>query len=336
MTVYYRPLPQTDQTRPDDAVTIAGGWAWFTHAERIERGEPSQIVPAEEIPAEILDRITATRPPLAGVALDQPRLMGILNVTPDSFSDGGRFLAPEAALGQAVHLAAMGADIIDIGGESTRPGAEAVPTDIEIKRTEPVIAAIRAESQFPISIDTRKTEVGYAALKAGATMINDVSALTHDKRLAALAAETGVPVCLMHAQGDPTTMQKAPRYAHVLLEVYDYLSERIDFAESQGIARGSVAIDPGIGFGKTVEHNLALLRGLSLFHGLGCPIVLGASRKRFIGTLGDAPDANERLPGSIAVILAAAAQGVQIHRVHDIGEARQAMTLWQAATGMGR
>lgn len=336
MTVYYRPLTQIGMSRPADAAFIAAGWVWFTHAERIERGQPTQIVPAEAVPANILERITMARAPLAGVRLDQPRLMGILNVTPDSFSDGGRFLAPDAALGQAIHMAALGADIIDIGGESTRPGAEVVPADLEIARTEPVIAAIRAETHLPISIDTRKTEVGYAALKAGATMINDVSALTHDKRLAALAAETGVPVCLMHAQGDPKTMQKAPRYENVLLDVYDYLSERVDFAESQGIARGSVAIDPGIGFGKTVEHNLTLLRNLSLFHGLGCPIVLGASRKRFIGSLAGAPDAKDRMPGSIAVALAAAAQGVQIHRVHDIGESRQALTLWQAATGAGQ
>lgn len=336
MTVYFRPLTQTGDSRPADAVLIAGGWVWFTHAERIERGAPSQIVPAQAVPAKMLDRITTARPPLAGVRLGQPRLMGILNVTPDSFSDGGRFLDPEAALGQAIRMAALGADIIDVGGESTRPGAEVVPAEREIARTEPVIAKLHVETHLPISIDTRKTEVGYAALKAGATMINDVSALTHDKRLAALAAETGTPICLMHAQGDPKTMQKAPRYENVLLEVYDYLSERIDFAVSQGVARETVAIDPGIGFGKTVEHNLSLLRGLSLFHGLGCPIVLGASRKRFIGTLADAPDASDRIPGSIAVVLAAAAQGVQIHRVHDIGETRQALTLWQAAAGAGQ
>ena len=336
MTVYFRPLTQFDPHRPEGAIRVAGGWTWFTHAERIERGQPSAIVAATDIPGDIRDRITAKRPALAGVTLSQPRLMGILNVTPDSFSDGGRFLDPGASLGQAMHMAATGADILDIGGESTRPGAQIVPVQQEIARTEPVIAAIRSESRLPISIDTRKAEVGHAALKAGATMINDVSALTFDARLAALAAEKRAPVCLMHAQGDPKTMQTSPHYDNVLLDVYDYLAKRIEVAESHGIERASIVIDPGIGFGKTVAHNLALLRGLGLFHGLGCAIVLGASRKRFIGTLGDAADAADRMPGSLAVTLAAVAQGVQIHRVHDIAETRQALTLWQAATGTGR
>lgn len=336
MTAYYRPLVQTDHAAPAGARRIAGGWTWFTHAERIERGREPTILAADDVPAAALDRIIAPRAPLAGMSLGQPRLMGILNVTPDSFSDGGQFATPDLAHGQAVRMAATGADIIDIGGESTRPGAEVVPVAQEIARTEPVIAALRGETHLPISIDTRKTDVAFAALKAGATMINDVSALTYDPALMRLAAETGVPVCLMHAQGDPKTMQKAPSYDDVLLDVYDYLSGRIETAVAAGIARSAIVIDPGIGFGKTTDHNLSLLRKISLFHSLGCAILLGTSRKRFIGALADAPDANRRAPGSIAVMLAAVAQGVQIHRVHDIDENRQALTLWQAATGMRR
>ncbi|MGB5560414.1 MAG: dihydropteroate synthase [Paracoccaceae bacterium] len=333
MSIYYRPIAQTDHARPADGKSIAGGWAWFTHAERIKRGEPSKVIPAQAIPPDIQQQISAPRASVAGAGMSVPRLMGILNVTPDSFSDGGQFLRPDAALGQAVHMAAAGADIIDIGGESTRPGADLVPVEDEIARTGPVIAAIRSETHVPISIDTRKAQVAYAALKAGATMINDVSALTYDPALASLAAEAGLPVCIMHAQGDPKTMQTAPHYENVLLDVYDFLSARIAAAEAAGIDRALIVIDPGIGFGKTLEHNLTLLRNLSLFHALGCPIALGASRKRFIGTLGDAPNVAERMPGSIAVTLAAVAQGVQIHRVHDIGPTRQALTLWQAATG---
>ncbi len=336
MSVYYRPLVQTDRTRAGGAETIAGGWSWFTHAERLERGKPAQVITAQAIPADVQHRILAPRSAIAGIDMLQPRLMGILNVTPDSFSDGGQFMAPDAAIGQAISMAAHGADIIDIGGESTRPGAEVVPPQLEIDRTRPIIAAIHAESRVPISIDTRKAAVAYAAQKAGATLINDVSALTYDDKLAALAAETGLPVCLMHAQGDPKTMQKSPRYDNVLLDVYDYLGARIGVAERAGIRRDAIVIDPGIGFGKTLEHNLILLRNLSLFHTLGCPILLGASRKRFIGSLGGATDPADRTPGSIAVMLAAVAQGVQLHRVHDIAETRQALTLWQAATGTGQ
>ena len=333
MSIYYRPLCQTDHCRPDAARWIAGGWVWFTHAERIERSKPSQIVPVEALPPVVLERLTEPRPAVAAMTLSQPRLMGILNVTPDSFSDGGQFLDKEAAVGQAIRMAATGADIIDIGGESTRPGAEEVPREQEIERTIPVITAIHNETHIPISIDTRKADVAFAAIKAGATMVNDVSALTYDTNLAKLTAEMGLPVCMMHAQGDPATMQKEPRYENVLLDVYDYLAARIEVAVKAGLDRKSLVIDPGIGFGKTLDHNLTLLRNISLFHSLGCPILLGASRKRFIGTLGNVPEAANRMPGTIGVMLAAVAQGVQIHRVHDIEASRQALTLWQAAAG---
>ncbi|MGB8622729.1 MAG: dihydropteroate synthase, partial [Paracoccaceae bacterium] len=260
-----------------------------------------------------------------------------LNATPDSFSDGGRFVARDAALAHGRGMVDAGADMIDIGGESTRPGAADVPVENEIARTGPLVAALReAGVSTPLSIDTRKAAVAEAALDAGADMVNDVAALGYDPALAGLVARRGVPVCLMHARGTPATMQDDPRYDDVLLDVYDMLAERVAAAEAAGIARARIVVDPGIGFGKTVAHNLALLRGLSLFHALGCPVMLGASRKRFIGTLGHAPNAADRAPGSIALALAGAAQGVQLLRVHDIAETRQALSLTEALWDMER
>lgn len=259
--------------------------------------------------------------------------MGILNVTPDSFSDGGRFLDPAAALAQGRAMAAAGADVIDIGGESTRPGAAEVSITDETARTAPVIAALRAGGvPALISIDTRKAEVAEAALAAGAGMVNDVAAFSFDPAMAEVVARAGVPVCLMHAQGTPATMQADPQYDDVVLDVYDFLAGRIAAAEAAGIARARIVVDPGIGFGKTQAHNLALIRGLALFHGLGCPVLLGASRKRFIGSIGGEAQADRRGPGSMAVALAGVAEGVQVLRVHDVADTRQALALWQAVT----
>lgn len=329
MTVF-RPIPQTGPARPDDALTLAAGWCWFTHVEVLERSRAPVVIPVGEVPVEALARLTAARA-VEGLPDARPALMGILNVTPDSFSDGGRFFGAEAALAQARALVASGADILDIGGESTRPGSREVPEEEEIARTRPVIAALReGRLSAPISIDTRKAGVAEAALTAGAGLVNDVAALGFDPALGPLVAARGVPVCLMHAQGDPATMQDDPRYDDVVLDVFDFLDARIRAAEAMGIARGQIIVDPGIGFGKTVAHNLALIARLSAFHALGCPILLGASRKRFIGTLTGEPQADRRVPGSVAVALAGAAQGAQILRVHDIVETRQALTLWDA------
>jgi dihydropteroate synthase len=264
--------------------------------------------------------------------MDRPQIMGILNVTPDSFSDGGRFLDPAAALAQAQAMVAEGAALLDIGGESTRPGAAEVPVADEIARTEPVIAALR-DAGVPLSIDTRKAAVAQAALAAGAGIVNDVSALSLDAGMAGVVAAAKVPLVLMHARGTPATMQDAPLYDDVLLDVYDWLERRIAVAEAAGIARGRIVVDPGIGFGKTVAHNLALIRGLSLFHGLGCPVLLGASRKRFIGTISGEDKAGRRVAGSLAVALAGAAQGAQILRVHDVAETRAALALARAISG---
>ncbi|WP_375261310.1 dihydropteroate synthase [Palleronia sp.] len=328
--IYWRPIPQTGPARPPEALTLAGGWTWFTHVEALSRGAAPRVLPTDALPDAVRDRLVAPRPSLARLTLDQPRIMAILNVTPDSFSDGGAHAGIEAA--QARALIAAGADILDVGGESTRPGAAEVPVDEETARVTPAIRAARAEWDGPISIDTRKAAVARAAIAAGADVINDVSAMSFDAAMPDTVAASGLPICLMHARGDPATMQNEPRYDDVLLDVYDHLAARIDVAESHGIPRDRIVVDPGIGFGKTLAHNLALIARLSLFHALGCPILLGASRKRFIGTLGGADTARDRMPGSVAVALAAAAQGVQILRVHDLADTRQAFTLWQAST----
>ncbi len=231
-------------------------------------------------------------------------------------------------------MAAAGADMLDIGGESTRPGATIVPEAEEIARTAPVIAALGGVG-VPVSIDTRKAAVARAALAAGATLVNDVSALGFDADMAAAVAGSGAALALMHAQGTPETMQRAPTYDDVVLDVYDFLEARVAAAEAAGIDRARILIDPGIGFGKTEAHNLALLRSLAILHGLGCPILLGASRKRFIGRIGGADRADARGPGTLAVTLAAVAQGVQLHRVHDVAELAQGLRLWRALGSEG-
>lgn len=330
MKTYYRPLVQHGTVRPLDAHTLAGGTSWFTDVECIDRAGRSDLVSADSLPSDALDALTAARPAIAGLDMARPQIMGILNATPDSFSDGGRHNTVETARAAALNMVAHGATILDVGGESTRPGADFIPADEEIDRTAPLIEAIRAETGVLISIDTRKAPVAEASLAAGAGLVNDVAGFTFDPALAPLCAQTDTPVCVMHAQGDPETMQDNPQYDHVLLDVYDFLEKQIQMLEAEGVPRSRIITDPGIGFGKTLEHNLILLKGLSLFHALGCPILLGASRKRFIGTIGEAQQADQRAPGSIAVALAGLAQGVQIVRVHDVAETAQALRLWSA------
>ena len=332
MATYYRPIARYDHARPDGALPLAGGPLWFDTVELLRRDAPPQLSPAHSAPTEVVARLTAPRVPVAGLELSEPRLMGILNVTPDSFSDGGLHFEPASALAHTRDLSGAGAAIIDVGGESTRPGASEIPIDEEIRRTAPVIAAIRAETDIPISIDTRKAPVARAAHDAGANLINDVAGFTFDPDLAPFAASASLPVCVMHAQGTPDIMQVDPRYDNVALDVYDYLSDRVEALTALGIPRDQIIVDPGIGFGKTLDHNLTLLQNLSLFHALGCPILLGASRKRFIATLGGAETVADRVHGSVAVALAGVAQGVQILRVHDVFATKSALTLWQAAT----
>ncbi len=324
---------------------LAGGWLDFTALEVIERagarvdrriaglgdlferdwGRRSQQA------GDMLELVQASRGRIAGLALDRPQIMGVVNVTPDSFSDGGQFVAPDQAIGHAKRLAAAGATILDIGGESTRPGSDPVDTQEELRRVIPVVEALSGSCDALISIDTRKAIVMREAVSAGADIINDVSALTHDAEALATAAELDVPIVLMHAKGNPKTMQDAPYYDDALLEVFDYLEARIAAAVDAGVAANKIIADPGIGFGKRIEDNLGLFSGMSLFHGLGVPLLVGASRKRFIGTLTGVGEPDQRVAGSLGAALAAVAQGVQIVRVHDVAETRHAIDVWMAS-----
>lgn len=326
MTDYFRPLAVRDA--PETARRLAGGPRWFDRVEHIRRGGVAEIIRAEDVPESVLDRITAPRPAICGVDMGRPSIMGILNLTPDSFSDGGAHRGSE--VDAALAMLANGADIVDIGGESTRPGASFVTANEEMQRVLPTIRALAAKGVNTVSVDTRKAEVAKAALAAGATLFNDVTALTFDQASLKVAAESGAAVCLMHSIGTPETMQQNPSYTNALLDVYDFLDERIKACDAVGIPRAKIMVDPGIGFGKTKAHNLALLRGISLFHGLGCPILLGVSRKGMIGKIGNEPLAERRFAGSIALGLEALNQGVQMLRVHDIAETRQAIALWSA------
>ncbi|HTX50111.1 MAG TPA: dihydropteroate synthase [Caulobacteraceae bacterium] len=257
--------------------------------------------------------------------------MGVVNVTSDSFSDGGRFLDHGAALAHARRLIAEGADIVDIGGESTRPGAEPVSEADEVTRVTPLIVALRAESGVPISVDTMKPGVAAAACAVGATMWNDVTALGWSAESLETAAEIGCEVVLMHMRGEPRTMQAAPRYNDVVAEVAAYLAARAEAAIAAGVARGRIWLDPGIGFGKTAEHSLALMRNLDRVVALGFPVLVGASRKSSIARIaGDASTADRRLGGSIAMALAAARAGAAAVRVHDVAETRQALAVAEA------
>ena len=260
-------------------------------------------------------------------------IMGVLNVTPDSFADGGRFDTVPTAIDHAGRMVDEGADLLDVGGESTRPGAREVSLDEELERVIPVIRQLRRRFKCSVSIDTSKPEVMRAAIAAGASMINDVRALQADGALAA-AADLGMPVCLMHMQGRPRTMQRTPHYADVTRDVYDFLRGRMDACIAAGLPADRLLVDPGFGFGKTVEHNLQLLRDLDKIIGLGAPILVGLSRKSMIGKLLDRP-VDERLHASVALALLAAQKGAAIVRVHDVGPTFDALRIWEAASGRG-
>ncbi|MGI8946052.1 MAG: dihydropteroate synthase [Thermoleophilaceae bacterium] len=261
-------------------------------------------------------------------------VMGVLNVTPDSFSDGGEFLDPEAAVAHGLRLAADGADVLDIGGESTRPGAAPVPAAEELRRVLPVVERLAAETTAALSIDTTKAAVARAALAAGATIVNDVSAFRSDPGMAGLVAERGVGCCLMHMRGEPRTMQDRPRYDDVVSEVKAFLEQRLDFALGEGIAEDRVWLDPGIGFGKTVEHNLELLRRLEEIVAIGRPVVVGTSRKSFLATVIGGARERDRLPGTIATNVIALERGARVFRVHDVAELVDALAVAAATVGL--
>jgi dihydropteroate synthase len=264
----------------------------------------------------------------------RPLLMGILNVTPDSFSDGNQFLDPQTAIEQGLRLAARGADILDIGGESTRPYSQPVSATEELRRVLPVIEALSQQVAIPISIDTSKAEVASSALAAGAEIINDITGLEGDPAMLALAAESRAGVCAMHMQGTPQTMQDNPQYSDVVREIHAYLAKRRDALVAAGIDPARLALDPGVGFGKTHEHNITLLANCYQFHDLGCPLLVGHSRKGYIGKVLNDKTA-DRLAGTIGVSLSLAKQGVQVLRVHDVEPVRQALLLFEATGGLG-
>jgi dihydropteroate synthase len=338
---YLRPTGFVDAPFGHDGkvARLAGGLQFFASVE-IVREDGTELVPVAGIEDRLDDagkavwqRLTSPRAPLQLgeriVRLDQPHVMGIVNATPDSFSDGGVHADAEAAIAAGHEMAAAGAAIVDVGGESTRPGAKPVWEGDEAARILPVALRLAAAGTA-VSVDTRKAGVMEQALAAGARLINDVSALTWDPRALEVVAKAGCPVVLMHHKGAPETMQDDPKYDRpVLLEIYDWLDARIGAAEAAGIARDKIIVDPGFGFGKNVTHNLQIMNGLALLHGLGCPVMLGASRKRTIGALAGEAPADRRLPGSLAFALQAAGQGAQLLRVHDVPETLQALRVWR-------
>ncbi|MFT5538784.1 MAG: dihydropteroate synthase [Alphaproteobacteria bacterium] len=348
--LYLRPVPIFAPTGRVGA-RIGGGWAGFNAVEVITRDGADitrAIASLDDVQMwsrhqgrdaarhvdATLSRVTAPRTAFAGVALDQPRIMGIVNATPDSFSDGGDYASPEAALTHGLTMAKDGAAFIDIGGESTRPGSNPVDESTERRRVLPVIQVLHESGiDAVISIDTRKAGLMAEAVEVGAGVINDISALTYDDKAMETVVRLGVPVVLMHSQGDPKSMQEKPVYAHAPTDIYDHLSARLQACEAAGIPRDRICIDPGIGFGKGLEHNLAILADLALYHGLGCAVLTGVSRKSFIGHLSGQEAPKERLPGSLAAGLWAVAQGVQIIRVHDVAATKQALAIWQGIAG---
>lgn len=329
MAEYFRPLARAwYDVSAQPTYRLAGGPRWFSEVEHIQRGGGRMVLPAASLPANVLERLTRQREAICGIDMQKPSIMGILNATPDSFSDGGQHVGVELAAARA--MMSEGANIIDIGGESTRPGANYIEPDVEAARVVPVIKEMAAQELGPISIDTRKAVVAEAALAAGAAMLNDITALTFDPDSLEVANKRNAAVCLMHSAGTPDTMQDNPNYDDALLDVYDFLEARIKACEAAGMPRHRILVDPGIGFGKTLAHNMALLRGVSLFHGLGCAIMLGVSRKGMIGKIANATAPKRRFAGSMALALEGLNQGVQMLRVHDIAETKQAIALWSA------
>jgi dihydropteroate synthase len=342
--LYLRPVQFADTPvgRDGELVRIAGGLNWCAAFELIvvedgrrtlQRTIAVADLPEDERLQAIVAHVSAPRAPLKlgdrVVRLDQPQVMGILNLTPDSFSDGGRHVGDPAAAAQVgVDMTVAGAAIVDVGGESTRPGAQAVWEGDEIERIVPVIERL-ARSGAAVSIDTRKAAVIEAALGAGAHLVNDVSALLYDARALEVVARAGCPVVLMHSPDPGKTGHDGGNYGDVLIEVYDWLERRVDAVVAGGVARERILIDPGIGFGKSLADNLALLNGLALFHGIGCGLVLGASRKRMIGALSNEAPAEARLGGSLAVAIKGAELGAQLIRVHDVFETAQALRVWR-------
>ena len=349
--IYLRPtgFVESPQRYEGESLRLAGTMLWFSQIEYITRDIIStqrQVLPVgqwdafvaalpqsvRERCALLLDRITSPRAALQlgtrMIRLDQPHVMAVINATPDSFSDGGKNVDPEIAAEAAIAMLSAGASIIDIGGESTRPGAPLVWEGDELNRVAPLIRRL-AETGAAISIDTRKALVMGGALQAGAMMINDISALLYDDRAVEVARKSKVPVVLMHAPSQSSNPHKDGNYDDVVYDVFDWLEQRVSEVEAAGLARETILVDPGIGFGKTLSDNLAIINNLAIFHGLGCALLFGASRKRLIGALSNEVGATDRLGGSIFLAMKAVEQGAHIVRVHDAAETVQAMHVWR-------
>ena len=330
MTSYFRPIVRTGSPRSKKSIFLAETNYWISEAEEIKFGETAKLISINDVPDWWKKRWLKKRSGILGMEFSSPKLMGILNVTPDSFSDGGKHVKLDAALNQAKFMEENGADIIDIGGESTRPGALTVPIFEEIKRIEPVIEGISARSKIPMSVDTRKSEVASVARKAGVSMVNDVSGFTFDPNLLPFCSKYKLPVCVMHMQGSPEDMQNNPKYENILIEVFDFLENQISKLVQAGISKDHIIADVGIGFGKNLGHNLTLIKNISLFHGLGVPILLGVSRKSIISNVAKVEKLSDRVYGSVSLAIGALGQGVQLFRVHDVAETKQAFDLWVA------
>ena len=349
--IYLRPTGfiESPQRHEGESLRLAGTMLWFSQLEYVERSAASvrrQLVPvsrwadftaALSVPDRerctlLLERITAPRAPLQlgtrTIRLDQPHVMGIINATPDSFSDGGKNFDPEVAAEAAFAMSSAGASIIDVGGESTRPGAALVWEGDELARVEPLIRRL-ASGGTAVSIDTRKASVMEGAVQAGAAMINDISALLYDDRSLEVARAADAPVVLMHAPSQSSDPHKDGVYDDVVCDVFDWLEQRVAAVEAIGISRDKILVDPGIGFGKSLAENLAIINNLAVYHGLGCAILFGASRKRLIGALSNEAGAEDRLGGSIFLALKAVEQGAHIIRVHDAAETVQAIQVWR-------
>jgi dihydropteroate synthase len=330
MNSYFRPIVRTGSPRSQNSIFLAETNYWINEAEEIKFGGTTKLISINDVPDWWKRRWLRKRADILGMQFGFPKLMGVLNVTPDSFSDGGHHVKLEAALNHAKFMEENGVDIIDIGGESTRPGALTVPILEEIKRIEPVIKGISARSKIPISIDTRKSEVVSAARRAGASMVNDVSGFTFDPKLLFYCSKYKLPVCVMHMQGSPKNMQNNPKYENILIEVFDFLENQIAMLVQAGISKDHIIADVGIGFGKNLTHNLTLIKNISLFHGLGVPLLLGVSRKSIISNVAKVERPGDRVHGSVSLALTALGQGVQLFRVHDVAETKQAFDLWVA------
>ena len=316
---------------------LAGGKKFFSQVEIITRKQDGRIercqTEADSLPSwgeerleTLLRRCGRSVDARGDLSFERPLIMGVLNVTADSFFDGGRFFSADKAIEHGESLIEQGCDLLDVGAESTRPKSHPISADEQCRRLLPALNHF--SKRCPLSVDTRNSEVMKFALENGACVINDVSGLTGDPRSWQTMTETECPIIVTHMQGVPQTMQDNPTYDHAALDIFDWFEQRIDWCRSRGIAAERLVIDPGIGFGKTLRHNLEILRDSALFHGLGCPLAIGVSRKSLIGAMSRDEPAEERLPGSIALNLFAVDQGVQILRVHDVKETRQALTIW--------